>query len=144
MASDPFTVTPELIIGHCYPTQGGEQALQRIRMEHHYGKGPFVGRADHDATVAESLHYVDVFWDAWGQAYLHGDRHTSPVCLGGLASVTPMPENTYVGKRPRNDPPICPNCGSEKIVAVESRNIRGWLCPNECDPRNSKRRVPTR
>jgi hypothetical protein len=29
-----------------------------------------VGRADHDATVAESLHYVDVFWDAWGQAYL--------------------------------------------------------------------------
>jgi hypothetical protein len=70
MASDPFTLTTEMVVAPCQPTQGGEQALQRIRMEHHYGKGPFVGRADHDATVAESLHYVDVFWDAWGQAYL--------------------------------------------------------------------------
>jgi len=70
MASDPFTLTTEMVVASCQPTQGGEQALQRIRMEHHYGKGPFVGRADHDATVAESLHYVDVFWDAWGQAYL--------------------------------------------------------------------------
>lgn len=70
MAPDPFTLTTETVVAYCQPTQGGEQALQRIRMEHQYGKGPFVGRADHDATVAQSLHYVDAFWDEWGQAYL--------------------------------------------------------------------------
>lgn len=70
MPDTQFNFDPDDVVEHCHPTPAGEQALQRVRMEHQYGKGPFVGRADHDATVPESLHYVDVFWDEWGREYL--------------------------------------------------------------------------
>jgi hypothetical protein len=101
MSESPFTLDPETVVSYCDPPGAGEQALQRIRMEHQFGMGPFTGRADRGASIAESLAYVDAYWGAWGENYLTGvlaqfgvrrpDQVTDQ--LGGLRLSTPTPDD---------------------------------------------------
>lgn len=101
MSETPVNFDRDDVLRYCEPLNAGKQALQRIRMEHRYGMGPFTARADREATIGVSLAYIDAYWGAWGEAYLtgvlaqFGVRHPRKVTdrLDGLRTSTPSLED---------------------------------------------------